>query len=117
MILSARSENGYPDLAYRLATRETEPSWGWWIKNGATTLYENWPVEAKSDASLNHIMFGEIGAWLFKALGRILPDTAALGFRHTLLRPHIIDGLDSLTATHRSPMAGSASAGNMKRVM
>ena len=102
-ILNALSENGYPELAYRLATRETEPSWGRWIKNGATTLQENWPIGAGSDASLNHIMFGEIGAWFFKGLGGILPDTAAPGFRHILLRPHIVTGLDSFSATHRSP--------------
>ena len=102
-ILNALSENGYPELAYRLATRETEPSWGWWIKNGATTLYENWSVNPGSDASLNHIMFGEIGAWFFKGLGGILPDTAAPGFKHILLRPHIVPGLDSFTATHLSP--------------
>jgi alpha-L-rhamnosidase len=102
-ILNALSENGFTELAYRLATRETEPSWGWWIKNGATTLYENWPVHAGSDASLNHIMFGEIGAWFFKGLGGILPDTAAPGFKHILLRPHIVAGLDHFTATHRSP--------------
>ena len=78
-----------------------EPSWGWWIKNGATILYENWPVNAGSDASLNHIMFGEIGAWFYKELGGILPDSATPGFRHILLRPNIITGLDSFTATHR----------------
>jgi len=73
------------------------------LKNGAITLYENWPVHAGSDASLNHIMFGEIGAWFFKGLGGILSDTAAPGFKHILLRPHIVPGLDSFTATHRSP--------------
>jgi|HubBroStandDraft_1064217.scaffolds.fasta_scaffold636121_2 alpha-L-rhamnosidase len=48
-------------------------------------------------------MFGEIGAWFFKGLGGILPDTAAPGFRHILLHPHIIAELDHFTATHRSP--------------
>ncbi len=73
-ILNALSENGYADLAYTLAAQKTLPSWGWWIVNGATTLYENWPIDAKSDISLNHIMFGEIGAWFYKGLGGIKPD-------------------------------------------
>ena len=30
--------------------------------SGATTLYESWPIDAKSDISMSHIMFGEIGA-------------------------------------------------------
>jgi alpha-L-rhamnosidase len=102
-ILNALSENGYADLAYTIATQKTYPSWGWWMVNGATTLYENWPIDAKSDISLNHIMFGEIGAWLFKGLGGIFPDPGQPGFRHILLRPHFVKGLSAFTATHDSP--------------
>jgi len=102
-LLSALSENGYADLAYTVATQRTYPSWGWWIVNGATTLYENWPIDAQSDISMNHIMFGEIGAWLFKGLGGILPDAGEPGFRHILLRPHFAKGLESFRARHDSP--------------
>jgi alpha-L-rhamnosidase len=102
-ILNALSENGYADLAYTIATQKTYPSWGWWMVNGATTLYENWPIDAKSDISLNHIMFGEIGAWLFKGLGGIFPDPGQPGFRHILLRPHFVKGLSAFTTTHDSP--------------
>ncbi len=101
-ILNALSENGYADLAYKLASRETYPSWGWWIKNGATTLYENWPIDAKSDISMNHIMFGEIGAWLYKAPGGIKPDPAKPGFKNILLEPHFVEGLDHFEARHNS---------------
>ena len=109
-ILNALSENGYADLAYALAASEKEPSWGWWIVNGATTLYENWPIDSKSDISMNHIMFGEIGAWFYKGLGGIYPDTAAPGFRHINLRPNIVSSLDSFTATHMGPY-GEISSG------
>ncbi len=109
-ILNALSENGYADLAYLLASRETEPSWGWWMKNGATTLYENWPIEANRDISENHIMFGEISAWFYKGLGGIYPDTAQPGFRHIWLRPGIVAGLDSFSAVHESPFGVIGSA-------
>ena len=109
-ILNALSENGYAGLAYRLASSRTFPSWGYWIVNGATTLYENWPLDSKRDISMNHIMFGEIGAWFYKGLGGILPDPAAPGFRHILLRPSIVPGLDSFTAIHRGPY-GEISSG------
>ena len=102
-ILNALSENGYADLAYRLAASETEPSWGWWMKNGATTLYENWPINAGSDISMNHIMFGEISAWFYKGLGGILADTAEPGFRHIWLKPHFVPGLNEFSATHDCP--------------
>lgn len=101
-ILNALSENGYADIACKVATQETFPSWGWWIVNGATTLYENWPLNAKSDISLNHIMFGEIGAWMYKALGGIFPDPESPGFKNLLLKPTFPSGLDSFEASYKS---------------
>jgi Alpha-L-rhamnosidase N-terminal domain./Bacterial alpha-L-rhamnosidase. len=102
-ILNALSENGYADVAYTLAAQESFPSWGWWIVNGATTLYENWPIDAKSDISMNHIMFGEIGAWLFKGPGGIKPDPEQPGFKNILLQPHFVKGLNWFEARHESP--------------
>ncbi|MFN8356081.1 MAG: family 78 glycoside hydrolase catalytic domain [Spirosomataceae bacterium] len=99
-ILQALSDNGYADMAYTLATQETFPSWGWWIVNGATTLYENWPIDAKSDISMNHIMFGEIGAWFYKALGGIKPNPDAVGFKDVILEPHFVNGLNQCKAEH-----------------
>ena len=102
-ILNALSENGYADVAFRLAANEKYPSWGWWIVNGATTLYENWPIDAKSDISMNHIMFGEIGAWLYKAPGGIKPDPSLPGFKRVILEPYFVEGLNSFKATHDGP--------------
>jgi len=103
-ILSALSDNGYADIAWRLAAQKTFPSWGWWIVNGATTLYENWPIDAKSDISLNHIMFGEIGAWLFKGPAGIRPDPAQPGFKHVLIEPHFVEGLKHFEGEHGGPL-------------
>jgi alpha-L-rhamnosidase len=102
-ILNALSENGYADLAYQVAVQETYPSWGWWMVNGATTLYENWRIDAKSDISLNHIMFGEIGGWFFKGLGGIKVDESQPGFKNVLLRPNFVAGLNAFQATHKGP--------------
>ena len=109
-ILGALSDNGQADMAYRLAAQETYPSWGWWIANGATTLYENWPIDAKSDISMNHIMFGEIGAWLYKGLGGIKPDPQQPGFKNVLLTPHAVAGLDQFEASHEGPYGTIRSA-------
>jgi len=101
-ILGALSQNGYADLAFTLASQETYPSWGWWIKEGATTLYENWDIDASSDLSRNHIMFGAISAWFYKGLGGILPDENAPGFKNFALRPHFVNGLDYFQAEFQS---------------
>lgn len=102
-ILNALSENGYSDLAYEVAAQETFPSWGWWIKNGATTFYENWPLNAASDISMNHIMFGEIDAWYYKALGGIFPDEENPGFKNVILKPNFVNGLNRFEAKHEGP--------------
>lgn len=102
-ILSALSDNGHAEVAYKIASQETYPSWGWWIVNGATTLYENWKIDSKSDISLNHIMFGEIGAWLYKGMGGIKPDEQNAGFKNVLLTPNFIPALDHYESEHDGP--------------
>jgi alpha-L-rhamnosidase len=102
-ILNALSENGYADAAYKIAAQETYPSWGWCIKNGATTLYENWKIDAQNDISLNHIMFGEIGAWMYKGIGGIFPDPSNPGFKNVILKPNFVTGLNQFEASHSGP--------------
>lgn len=102
-ILNALSENGYAELAYEVALQESYPSWGWWIKNGATSLYENWNIESDRDLSMNHIMFGEIGAWFYKGLGGIFPDPEKPGFKNIILKPHFVSPLDHFEASHKAP--------------
>lgn len=102
-ILNALSDNGQAEIAYQLATQTTYPSWGWWIVNGATTLHENWDINATRDISDNHMMFGEIGAWFFKGLGGIKTDENAPGFKNVRLEPNFVSGLDSFNASHDGP--------------
>lgn len=102
-ILNALSDNGQAETAYKLAAQDTYPSWGWWIVNGATTLYENWDIKAERDISLNHMMFGEIGGWFFKGLGGIHPDEQLPGFKNIQLRPNFVSGLTHFESTHDGP--------------
>jgi len=102
-LLNALSRNGHAETAYKVAIQDKYPSWGWWIVNGATTLLENWDLKAPRDISDNHMMFGEIGGWFFKGLGGIYPDPEQPGFKHILLRPNFIKGLNRFEASYLSP--------------
>ena len=102
-LLNALCENGYTETAYKVAVQDTYPSWGWWVVNGATTLLENWKLDATHDISDNHMMFGEIGAWFYKGLGGIYPDSEKPGFKHIRLKPYFPKGLDTFSASHQSP--------------
>lgn len=97
-VLNALLEEDRNDVAYRVASQETLPGWGWWIKQGATTLWEDW----KGEESLNHIMFGDISAWFYKALAGIVLDPEAPGFRHFTIKPHIVGGLTFARAAYHS---------------
>ena len=105
-ILSALSDNGYADIAYKLAIQDAYPSWGYWIVNGATTFYENWTLDTQAaggQGSLNHIMFGEINSWFFKGIGGIKPDQQTPGFKNVIVAPNFVTGLDHFEVAHQSP--------------
>ncbi|MFD2595130.1 alpha-L-rhamnosidase [Sphingobacterium griseoflavum] len=99
-LLNALNDNGYAESAYKVAVQDRYPSWGWWAVNGATTLLENWDLDAKRDISDNHMMFGEIGGWFFKSIGGILPDSDRPGFKHIILRPIFPQTLDHSMVSH-----------------
>ena len=75
----------------------------YWIKQGATTLHENWRTDVVIDNSYNHIMFGEIGAWLYKGLGGIQIDEKHPGFKHILLKPFFPADMNELTIRYNTP--------------
>lgn len=97
-LLTALSEFGRHDLAYAIATQTDFPSWGLWIEQGATTLWEQW----NGEASQNHHMFSSICDWFYKFVAGIQPDEASPGFSHILFRPHIAGGLTGARASHES---------------
>ena len=97
-LLNVLTAEGRTDVAYRVASQKTLPSWGWWIEQGATTMWEQW----NGTDSRNHIMFGEIAAWFYKALAGINPDPANPGFKHVLIAPHPAGDLTYARASHES---------------
>lgn len=104
-IMHALTENGRADLAYAIATQRTYPGWGHWIEQGATTLWESW----SGDTSLNHHMFSDVSAWFYKGLAGINPDESAPGFKHVVIRPNPVSGLEWVRASHES-MYGTVSS-------
>jgi alpha-L-rhamnosidase len=101
------SENGYPDVAYRLLTNDTFPSWGYSVKQGATTIWERWDAwthdkgfQDKGMNSFNHYALGSIGQWLFQAVAGI--EIGQPGYTQILLRPRIGGGVSYARAEYDS---------------
>jgi len=109
-ILNTLTDYGRADVAYRIAGQKDQPSWGWWIEQGATTLWEQWD----GNASRNHIMYGDISAWFYKALAGINPDPAAPGFQHIVIRPNPVGDLTWAKATYDSVRGTIASSWTMR---
>lgn len=99
-LMPALVKIGRADLAYELASQTTYPSWGYMVKQGATTLWELW--QDKSGPSMNsqdHIMFGSVGAWFYRALAGINLAEDGAGYRHIIIRPNIVEDLASASGT------------------
>lgn len=103
---NALTAAGRTDVAWSMALQTAFPSYGHCLAQGATTLWESWP----GDTSRNHVMFGEISAWLFKALAGINPHPEQPGFKRIIMHPHPVPGLDWVRAEHRSPYGWIRSA-------
>lgn len=105
-LMRTLTENGRPDLAYRIATNTTYPSWGYMVDNGATTIWELWNgnTAAPNMNSYNHVMMlGDLIIWYYENLAGIKSNPEQPGFRQIIMKPEPIDGLDFVKAVYDSP--------------
>jgi alpha-L-rhamnosidase len=86
------TEAGHTDVAYRLLGNETYPSWGYTIKNGATTIWERWDgwtekngFQSPNMNSFNHYSLGSVGEWLYRYVAGI--DLGTPGYGRIVIRP------------------------------
>jgi len=92
---------GQQALLYRVATQTTYPGWGWWIRHGATTLWQNWSATGDQ----NHAMLGPIDEFLFNELAGIQAPTRPAtdaGYQRVRIQPFLPEGLASASAKLRT---------------
>jgi alpha-L-rhamnosidase len=102
-LMRGLSSNGRPDLAYRLATNRTYPSWGYMVDNGATTIWELWNGNTADPGmnSQNHVMLlGDLLIWYYENLAGI--KAAAPGFKELVFKPDFVEGLSHVDASYQS---------------
>lgn len=103
-LMRGLTEYGRPDLAYRIASNDDYPSWGYMVKHGATTMWELWNGDTANPAmnSHNHIMLlGDLIAWFYQDLAGI--KTVNAGFKEMVMIPPVIDQLNSVNASYETP--------------
>jgi alpha-L-rhamnosidase len=77
------ADNGLNELAFEAMNKRTQPSYGWWIEQGATTTWEEW----NGEGSRNHPMFGGGIVWFYRKLAGMNADPEKPGYRHIVFCP------------------------------
>jgi len=96
-VLNTLTDHERADVAYTMVNQKTQPGWGWWIEQGATSLWEDWRGGDADGGigghSRDHTFFGDVNAWMMKTLAGINPDPAAPGFKHIFIKPNPVGDL------------------------
>ncbi len=101
-LLPMLSENGYHELAYKIATQKTYPSWGYMVEKGATTMWELWNSDTERPDQMNsrnHFAYGSVGEWYYSTLAGINPDINNPGFKHSIIAPRPVADLNWVKAS------------------
>jgi alpha-L-rhamnosidase len=83
------------DLLALMYSKEDFPSYGNMIKNGATTIWEEWD----GDNSQIHNTMISVGLWFIEGLAGIRYDEKAPGFKHFIAAPGVESGLKQVDAS------------------
>jgi len=102
-LMRCLTEYGRGDLAFKIASNDTYPSWGYMVRNGATTIWELWNGNTADPAmnSGNHVMLlGDLILWEYEYLGGI--RALEPGYSKIQLKPYPIEGLNFVNCAYNS---------------
>lgn len=117
LVLPALSDAGYIDEAYQMLLRREMPSWLYQVEQGATTVWERWDAILPDGSihsgamttppdmptpddrephmlSFNHYAYGAVIDWVYRHVAGIAPDPLQPGYRHVLIAPQPVMGID-----------------------
>ncbi|MCI8360460.1 MAG: family 78 glycoside hydrolase catalytic domain, partial [Clostridiales bacterium] len=108
-ILPVLCDYGHADVAYRIATQDTYPSWGFWVENNAKGTWEMWESTTRS---LDHYFLGTYDEWFYSHLAGIkeIED----GYKSFTVQPYMIGDLDRVSARIQTPRGGAGSAWELR---
>jgi alpha-L-rhamnosidase len=105
-LMRGLTQHGGLELAYRIVTNKTYPSWGYMIEKGATTIWELWNGDTANPGmnSHNHVMLlGDLLIWFYEDLAGIKNDPSAVGFKKIWMEPVFPEKLTHVNASYESP--------------
>ena len=102
-LMRCLSDYGRADIALKLASDDTYPSWGYMAKEGATTIWELWNGNTADPAmnSGNHVMLlGDLVIWEYEYLGGI--KATKPGYKEFSIKPLTVDGIEWVNCSYDS---------------
>jgi alpha-L-rhamnosidase len=99
-LFEALSTINQTDLAWDIVMQTDFPSYGYMLKNNATTIWESW-FFSDNTYSQNHPMFSGVVSWMLSHIGGISIAKDAIGADRLIMAPRPPDSSD-LTYAHMS---------------
>ena len=91
-------KNGYADLMHKVVVNDTWPSFGWLIKEGATTLPEGYKFES---SNIHHFM-GAVDNFFHRHMVGINSNEKSPGFQKIVFRPQFVKAMDFAKGSYNS---------------
>jgi alpha-L-rhamnosidase len=104
-LMRGLTQYGNVDLAYKIATNDTYPSWGYMVRKGATTIWELWNGDTADPAmnSGNHVMLlGDLIIWYYEDLAGIKNYPGSVAYKKLWMEPKFPEGLSHVKASYKS---------------
>ena len=97
------SRYGRTDLAYSMISTDRYPSYGYWMRQGATSLWELFHPVGGYPGSHNHHFWGDVSGWMIENLAGIQINPLEDDVNRVHIQPRFIDALDHASAYHIAP--------------
>ncbi|MFG2015961.1 family 78 glycoside hydrolase catalytic domain [Actinomadura geliboluensis] len=103
------SAAGRDDVIHAFATQTGNPSYGYQVVHGATSLTENWDGPTSGN-SQNHFMLGAIDEWFHAGLAGLGQTDDSIAFETLLVRPAVVGDVTRAAATYETPRGHAAAS-------
>ena len=97
-VLPVLYDNGYSDVAYKVLTQKTYPSWCFWLENGADSAWESWETTTRSQ---DHYFLGSYDEAFFTHFAGI--KEVKDGYKSFTISPQFDCGLEYVNVSLKTP--------------
>lgn len=111
-LIKSLSEEGRSDVVFDMTNQTDNPSYGYQLTKGMTSLAESWDV--KFGNSMNHFMLGHIEEWFYRDLAGIQCDPEGPGYKRIIIKPNVVGDLTWVKGSYNSLYGKIVSNWNLK---